>query len=690
MSTKTIKQRIALVAVSALTAGLFSVVSTPVANAAAADVVVEANAAAGAAAASHIAGSGVSQGNITGEVTATNSTAVATMFSNGILALDVVAPTTNTKFSVLTVTGGTFSSVTAGGTITTSTIAGGAVGARFGVLATPTAAGTDMVIRSFNDATAATASTGGSAVATITVTVVPTLSLGANSGAAAVSATAPASFGIVGTPVATQNAQTAVMYDSGTLSLRVARGTTAASKFGVVTVSGGTITGHVGGGTLTGLATNGHNGETGILVKPTAAGTLLVIKFFNDATAATSSTGGTEIDKLTVTVTTAAAAGTFSPSNSFVNQHTAVSTRAITAAQDGGNADTVGANYVSNGGIGYIRFSLNDVNNLPMSTSTVLSASATGGAVVSFDGTTYSTSVSGTYGGTHGSVYVKQGTANTPVSASLVTLSVSGAVYASKGFKIVGDVEKITLSSPKRNVSSGAGAAGFQLTVTDSAGNLIAGITPTAAATSINGFVSSVTPAASIATDSSDQAFACTALRGTSNITYTHTNARNQLITSNALPVVCAGNPYKYTASLDKASYASGSIATLTIKATDADGNAVSDYSVLGTAGAASTAISITCGTQMTAVTTPLDADVFTAGVKTYKYAVGTTAGSYNCVVDLPKWNGTAAPQTAQTVAYTIASDGSVSNADVLKSIVALIASINKQIQALQKLILRR
>ena len=35
MSTKTIKQRIALVAVSALTAGLFSVVSTPVANAAA-------------------------------------------------------------------------------------------------------------------------------------------------------------------------------------------------------------------------------------------------------------------------------------------------------------------------------------------------------------------------------------------------------------------------------------------------------------------------------------------------------------------------------------------------------------------------------------------------------------------------------------------------------------------------------
>jgi hypothetical protein len=34
--------------------------------------------------------------------------------------------------------------------------------------------------------------------------------------------------------------------------------------------------------------------------------------------------------------------------------------------------------------------------------------------------------------------------------------------------------------------------------------------------------------------------------------------------------------------------------------------------------------------------------------------------------------------------------DGAVSNAEVLKSIVALIASINKQIAALQKLILKR
>jgi hypothetical protein len=510
------------------------------------------------------------------------------------------------------------------------------------------------------------------------------LTLEANAGVAAAAADGNGtSYGLISGAGAVTTS-TAVMYDTGVLALDTT-GTPAANN-AVITVSGGTITSFAGTGvTLTGLTTIGDDGRFGVLVKPNAAGTLMVIKIYDSVAQATSSTGGTLAGTLTVTVTTAAAAGTFSAANSFVNQHTAASVGAETS-----NADTVGANYVSNGGTGYIRFTLKDANALQMSTATVLSATATGGAVVSFDNSTFSSSVSGTYGGTSGTVYVKQGTANTPVSATLVTLSVSGAVYASKGFKIVGDADKITLSSAKRNVSSGAGAAGFQLTVTDSAGNLIAGITPTVAATSINGYVSSVTPAASIATDSSDQAFACTALRGTSNITYTYTNARNATVTSNVLPVVCAGNPYKYTASLDKASYASGAIATLTIKATDLDGNAVSDYSVLGTAGAAATAISITCGTQMTAVTTPLDADLFTAGVKTYKYAVGTTAGSYNCVVDLPKWNGTAAPQTAQTVAYTIASDGSVSNADVLKSIVALIASINKQIQALQKLILKR
>ena len=82
-----------------------------------------------------------------------------------------------------------------------------------------------------------------------------------------------------------------------------------------------------------------------------------------------------------------------------------------------------------------------------------------------------------------------------------------------------------------------------------------------------------------------------------------------------------------------------------------------------------------------------------TNGKLTYKYIVGQNEGSYSNSINLPQVNANNAAGTtgAVTAGFTIkASTSVVSNADVLKSIVALIASINKQIQALQKLILKR
>jgi hypothetical protein len=81
-------------------------------------------------------------------------------------------------------------------------------------------------------------------------------------------------------------------------------------------------------------------------------------------------------------------------------------------------------------------------------------------------------------------------------------------------------------------------------------------------------------------------------------------------------------------------------------------------------------------------------------GVVKFTFTVGTssgiTAGSYNALVDFPTLVA-AETATIQTVAYKVAtSDSGVSNADVLKAIVSLIASINKQIAALQKALLRR
>jgi hypothetical protein len=150
---------------------------------------------------------------------------------------------------------------------------------------------------------------------------------------------------------------------------------------------------------------------------------------------------------------------------------------------------------------------------------------------------------------------------------------------------------------------------------------------------------------------------------------------------------------YTYTASLDKASYVPGDIATLTITAKDSAGKPANDYQYLGGTTAAGTGatnpVSI-AGSNMTAITAPTSVDIFVSGVKTYKFIVGSTEGSYQLSVDLPKFNSSATPQAAVTVAYKIAGSGGVSNADVLKAIVSLIASINKQIAALQKALLKK
>jgi hypothetical protein len=85
----------------------------------------------------------------------------------------------------------------------------------------------------------------------------------------------------------------------------------------------------------------------------------------------------------------------------------------------------------------------------------------------------------------------------------------------------------------------------------------------------------------------------------------------------------------------------------------------------------------------MTLVGTATSTDVFTNGSKTYQFTVGNNAGAYNAVVDLPAYVAT---DSAKVVSYKVVeSTATVTNAEVLKMIVALIATINKQIQALTK-----
>ena len=125
----------------------------------------------------------------------------------------------------------------------------------------------------------------------------------------------------------------------------------------------------------------------------------------------------------------------------------------------------------------------------------------------------------------------------------------------------------------------------------------------------------------------------------------------------------------------------------MTVKFLDSKGNAAN--SVSGTGGWTSVTPMLT-----NVSTTGAAAGLGTTGSKTYQYTVGTTsgltAGTYTSIIDFTTLTG-AGTAVKATPTYKLSSGGdTTTNADVLKSIVALIASINKQIQALQKLILKR
>jgi hypothetical protein len=118
---------------------------------------------------------------------------------------------------------------------------------------------------------------------------------------------------------------------------------------------------------------------------------------------------------------------------------------------------------------------------------------------------------------------------------------------------------------------------------------------------------------------------------------------------------------------------------TLTITAKDSAGRMAYDDETIGT-----NTIAVGGTTTLTTIATT---DTFLNGVKTYKFAAGSTASGYGWSVDIS--SGSSQSAITGTVNIT-APAGGVSNADVLKAIVSLIASINKQIAALQKALLKR
>jgi len=581
MSTKTLRKRIAVVAVSALTAGLFSVVSTPVANAAEQD--------------------NISRADIYVAEPAANTSAL----SVGQCAIDASARLNAAK------------DVNVNPIVSTGTVL--AVGA----------------VIQFDTATNGTGN--------LTVTGPATLSLGTNANNTATISTDAKSVGF------------------SEIAANVARLTVTGAGDIVVTASTGAT---IGAGTA--VKTFGITG-----------------------------------------VTSCANSDTVSVANSSLTIQSALDQNKGTTGDD-----TLTGAEKSYGVEQYIAVVLANAYKGNLSTNVLLTAEATNGALVGIDATpATSTAFLSTTAQAAGNVDVRvaQDKVKAPGAAvtTTVTVKANGVTIGSKTLTLLGAPARIVVDQADVTIGQSGSTGSFKYTVVDNAGNGLltnVGLTPafgsiTAAAAGWEAATDSVvtsatatTPDITTTSTKGTGTFACVAAgTGTSGTVDIYVGGAFRqgvgLVKSNVFKATCGNNAIRsWTASMDKAVYSPGEIATLTLAAKDANGGVVADTTQVG---ANSVNISVPGMTIIGAAIT--SADVFTAGVKTYKFRVDQAEGSFVGQAQVTTDNVTSAEKTVKTLQFSIKQSGStVTNAEVLKSIVSLIASINKQIQALQKLILRR
>jgi len=529
---------------------------------------------------------------------------------------------------------------------------------------------------------------------------------------------------------------TALVYPGAEFGFLVGGSAVAADGLSVVVTGGvlqGLVSSAIGSAVTTIAATNVNENSTavftdndgagndgrkgmdligGVFKITAAAGSTATITVYSGSlvTGLTTLTSGTMRAQYQFTVTTTNASGAYSADYSSQKQ------QACTAAGD--TAGTVSYDVTSRCGNGLaaaIYTVTKDAYAAAMTSATV-QATATNGALVygvntvptgsAVNGATTSASGAINPAASTGAAWflIKQPTANT-AGSSVVTITVNGAVVATKTVSWAGDIATLvvdeansapTFSTNQADTVANIGAAGVVYVAKDAAGNVVPlTVQPSvsdATGALVDSTLSTTTVADYAAVQTSSRGYGysmlvipANALSGASTYQLKLTNAQGATIKSQyAKATVSRGSANTFKASWNKASYVPGDIAELTITALDAYGNGMAK-------GTAFTGLSIiTNATEMPAVGGTCSATStvnLAGGSRVCKFSIGNTAGSYTWSTALT----TITAQSAVTGSVTIApSSAVVSNADVLKSIVALIASINKQIQALQKLILKR
>jgi hypothetical protein len=534
------------------------------------------------------------------------------------------------------------------------------------------------------------------------------------------------SFGLLDKDASSTTAQTVTMLSTGTLVLY--HGTAATSK--AFKASGGTFSTTQTQANTRAVQTYASDLRTITFANlstvvaaawsPGAVGTYTISAYASTATTASVTsdypTRGNNVGIITVTVVAANAGSTYSAADSACTYANASITP---ATLDTTTTTVTNAQW-------YVNFNLVDAYGTALPAGALV-ATATNGALLEFGtGTstptagTASTVVNSSLSGANRTLRVDQGTAGAPVTTT-VTLSYNGVTVCTKTLSIRGSVSTMDVSvvgtqdlsattyiAADYNHDNAGGAGGlFNVTLKDSAGNIVlpASVGAFAETTgSSNDIIRaySVETAATSTSSTSVHSYSrgiatCGSTAGSREITLKYTNpASGTVTTSKPFTLRCADDAATYTASFDKASYVQGEVATLTVQFLDSKGNPANRRTTIAAVAAADAHIvapMLTAVTSITGATALYTVRPDINGKKTYTFSVGTasglTAGKYNAVIDY--YAMVAAGATKPTVQYSVTSGAdTTTNADVLKSIVALIASINKQIQALQKLILAK
>ena len=423
----------------------------------------------------------------------------------------------------------------------------------------------------------------------------------------------------------------------------------------------------------------------------------------------TVNTSATQIGSFTVSVVATCASTGYSATYSAIQ-----TSGAYNASPSNTTADVL---VYAAGTKAYINIIGKNGYNAALPASTVWAASATNGAKVSI-GTSSAISASTTADGANSftstaaagtNVSVRVGAPSGAALSTVVTVTADGAAVTTESITFQAAPEKLVLLGSTIGKISSASEGSFVFQLQDAAGTPVAGAAVTGVASTYGAVVTGVTIVKEATTIASDMSpggetvngvdlavasggssgsststngtakFACNAAAltpGTASIGLQFTHPITEATITTTISLKCAGGVSTYTISTDKAVYKIGDVMDITVTAL-ASGNVAPNDFVFFTANE----LSVGGGSPIVNTTT---ADSFVAGVKKFKAQV-TTAGSFNVVL-------THAGSTTKsaTAAFTVSPASGTTNEDVLKAIVSLIASINKQIQALQKLILKR